>query len=127
MQLPNLSPQENPRFPQGQTACFQPCLRLPASASAANSKRNSEGAFLDNDSPVDTERAELDYRRFRPPRDSHDLSLPSQKFTRDSLLGNMLNSLDQFSLSQINTSIATTFEDDGDPYGVPRVMRSRDP
>ncbi|KAI0965521.1 hypothetical protein F4678DRAFT_485189 [Xylaria arbuscula] len=95
-------------------------LRLPASGSAANSKRNSDDSFLDNDSPVDADRVGLDFRQFRPPRDSHDLSLPSQKFTRDSLLGNMLNSLDQFSLSQINTPIAPTFEDDGDPYGVPR-------
>ncbi|KAI0099710.1 hypothetical protein GGR51DRAFT_576158 [Nemania sp. FL0031] len=96
-------------------------LRLPASGSAANSKRNSEESFLDNDSPTDAERAELDYRYGRPPRDSHDLSLPAQKFTRDSLLGNMLNSLDQFSLSQISAPpIATTYEDDGDPYGVPR-------
>ncbi|KAI1305105.1 hypothetical protein F5Y03DRAFT_164227 [Xylaria venustula] len=95
-------------------------LRLPVSGSAANSKRNSDDSFLDNESPVDADRVGLDYRQFRPPRDSHDLSLPSQKFTRDSLLGNMLNSLDQFSLSQINTPIAPTFEDDGDPYGVPR-------
>ncbi|KAJ8117309.1 hypothetical protein ONZ43_g4240 [Nemania bipapillata] len=95
-------------------------LRLPASGSAANSKRNSEESFLDNDSPADAERPELDYRYGRPPRDSHDLSLPAQKFTRDSLLGNMLNSLDQFSLSQISAPIATTYEDDGDPYGVPR-------
>ncbi|KAJ3569032.1 hypothetical protein NPX13_g6217 [Xylaria arbuscula] len=95
-------------------------LKLPASTSAANSKRNSEESFLDNDFPVDGQRVEPDYRHFRPPRDSHDLSLPSQNITRDSLLGNMLNSLDQFSLSQINTPIATTFEDDGDPYGVPR-------
>ncbi|KAI0908010.1 hypothetical protein F4823DRAFT_564246 [Ustulina deusta] len=118
---PESLPSRKPSFPaKGKPPVSNRGLRLPASASAANSKRNSEESFLDNDSPVDTERAELDYRRFRPPRDSHDLSLPSQKFTRDSLLGNMLNSLDQFSLSQINTSIATTFEDDGDPYGVPR-------
>ncbi|KAK5625808.1 hypothetical protein RRF57_001524 [Xylaria bambusicola] len=95
-------------------------LKLPASALATNSKRNSEESFLDHDSPIDGERVEPDYRHFRPPRDSHDLSLPSQKFTRDSLLGNMLNSLDQFSLSQVNTSIASASEDDGDPYGVPR-------
>lgn len=95
-------------------------LRLPASGSATASKRNSEDSFLEKDSPIDAERTELDYRQGRPPRDSHDLSLPSQKFTRDSLLGNMLNSLDQFSLTQIKTHIGTTFEDDGDPYGVPR-------
>ncbi|KAI0409279.1 hypothetical protein F4802DRAFT_243021 [Xylaria palmicola] len=95
-------------------------LRLPAAGSAAASKRNSEESFHDHDSLTDAERAELDYRSSRLPRDSHDLSLPAQKFTRDSLLGNMLNSLDQFSLTQINTHIAPTFEDDGDPYGVPR-------
>ncbi|KAI1429084.1 hypothetical protein F5Y12DRAFT_799222 [Xylaria sp. FL1777] len=114
-------PSRKPSYPaKGKPPVSNRGLRLPASAPAANSKRNSEESFLDNDSPVDTERVELDYRHFRPPRDSHDLSLPSQKFTRDSLLGNMLNSLDQFSLSQINTPIAPTFEEDGDPYGVPR-------
>ncbi|KAI1184397.1 hypothetical protein F5B17DRAFT_83826 [Nemania serpens] len=95
-------------------------LRLPASGSAANSKRNSEESFLDNDSPTDAKRPAIDYRLGRARRDSHDLSLPAQKFTRDSLLGSMLNSLDQFSLSQISAPIATTLEDDGDPYGVPR-------
>ncbi|KAI1173381.1 hypothetical protein F4777DRAFT_455527 [Nemania sp. FL0916] len=95
-------------------------LRPPASGSAPTSKRNSEESFLDNDSPIETERTEIDYRRGRAPRDSHDLSLPAQNFARDSLLGNMLNSLDQFSLSQISAPIPATLEDEGDPYGVPR-------
>ncbi|KAI1437329.1 hypothetical protein GGR50DRAFT_97054 [Xylaria sp. CBS 124048] len=99
--------------------------RLPASASLANSKRNSEESFHDHDYPSDSERPDSDYGNVRAPRDSHDLSLPTRNFTRDSLLGNMLNSLDQFSLSQINTPIAPTFEeddedDDDDLYGVPR-------
>ncbi|KAI1110347.1 hypothetical protein F5Y14DRAFT_363484 [Nemania sp. NC0429] len=95
-------------------------LRLPASRSAANSKRNSEESFLDNDSPTDAEGPGIDFLG-RARRDSHDLSLPAQKFTRDSLLGNMLSSLDQFSLSQITAPpFAPTLEDDGDPYGVPR-------
>ncbi|KAI0154727.1 hypothetical protein GGR57DRAFT_502473 [Xylariaceae sp. FL1272] len=88
------------------------------------SKASSEGSFLDNDSPVDSHLA--DYRS-PPLRDSHDLSLPNQDFTRDSLLGNMLNSLDQFSLGHIYTPSAPAFsfgDDDGDggddPYGVPR-------
>ncbi|KAI1264316.1 hypothetical protein F5Y18DRAFT_79064 [Xylariaceae sp. FL1019] len=90
------------------------------------SKASSEGSFLDNDSPVDSHSA--DYRS-PPPRDSHDLSLPNQDFTRDSLLGNMLNSLDQFSLGHIHTPTAPGFgfgdddgdgDGDGDPYGVPR-------
>ncbi|GAW13482.1 hypothetical protein ANO14919_028680 [Xylariales sp. No.14919] len=118
---PELLSSRKPSFPaKGKPPVSNRGLRLPASGSAANSKRNSEESFLDHEPPFDAERVEPDSRNFRPPRDSHDLSLPSQKFTRDSLLGNMLNSLDQFSLSQINTPIATTFEDDGDPYGVPR-------
>ncbi|KAI0183051.1 hypothetical protein EV127DRAFT_34755 [Xylaria flabelliformis] len=115
------APERKPSFPaKGRPPVSSRGLRLPASGSGTASKRNSEESFFDNDSPTGAERAELDYRRSRPVRDSHDLSLPAQKFTRDSLLGNMLNSLDQFSLSQINTPIASTFEDDGDPYGVPR-------
>lgn len=37
-------------------------------------------------------------------RDSHDLSLSPRNVTRDSLLGNMLLSLDQFSMGQVNSS-----------------------
>ncbi|KAI2634608.1 hypothetical protein GGS21DRAFT_518609 [Xylaria nigripes] len=102
--------------------------RHAASAPGANLKRTSQDSLLDNDDSTDTEKTEFDHPNARPTRDSHDLSLPTKNFTRDSLLGNMLNSLDQFSLSQINTPIAPTFEeeddddddDDGDPYGVPR-------
>ncbi|KAI0468223.1 hypothetical protein F4859DRAFT_491942, partial [Xylaria cf. heliscus] len=118
----DVAPERKPSFPaKGRPPVSSRGLRLPTSSgSAGTSKRNSEDSFLDNGSPTGAEQPELDYRRSRPTRDSHDLSLPAQKFTRDSLLGNMLNSLDQFSLSQIHTPIATTFEDDGDPYGVPR-------
>lgn len=38
----------------------------------------------------------------RQPRDSHDLSLSPRNVTRDSLLGNMLLSLDQFSMGQMS-------------------------
>ncbi|KAG8162465.1 hypothetical protein KVR01_008230 [Diaporthe batatas] len=40
------------------------------------------------------------------PRDSHDLSLSPRNVTRDSLLGNMLLSLDQFSMGQMNCAQA---------------------
>ncbi|KAJ4387492.1 hypothetical protein N0V93_008084 [Gnomoniopsis smithogilvyi] len=39
-------------------------------------------------------------------RDSHDLSLSPRNVTRDSLLGNMLLSLDQFSMGQVNCAQA---------------------
>ncbi|ROV90972.1 hypothetical protein VSDG_07715 [Cytospora chrysosperma] len=63
-----------------------------------------------------------DYERDRdvpssPPhphtRDSHDLSLSPRNVTRDSLLGNMLLSLDQFSMGQMN---------DGQAGGISRTM-----
>jgi len=114
-------PSRKSQFPtKGKPPVSSRGFRFPTS-SAPISKRNSDESFLDNDSYTDQERSEYDPRQSRLPRDSHDLSLPAQKFTRDSLLGNMLNSLDQFSLSQINTPVATAFDDDdGDFYGVPR-------
>ncbi|KAI1339837.1 hypothetical protein F5Y15DRAFT_71344 [Xylariaceae sp. FL0016] len=98
--------------------------KLSASTNASNSTHDSEESFLDNDSPVDLNKPEPEIpRNYRLTRDSHDLSLPSRQFTRDSLLGNMLTSLDQFSLGQIDsppgTGTGTAFDDD-DPYGVPR-------
>ncbi|KAI1817677.1 hypothetical protein GGS20DRAFT_582178 [Poronia punctata] len=116
-------PSRKPQYPsRGGPPVSNRGFRLPASSAAA-SKRNSDESSLGRASSTDAERTDLDYRHARPPRDSHDLSLPAQKFTRDSLLGNMLNSLDQFSLSQINTPTAAAFDEHSDVYGVPR----RDP
>lgn len=50
----------------------------------------------------------------RNTRDSHDLSFPARQITRDSLVTNMLSSLDKFSLGQINTPMGPMFEDDDD-------------
>ncbi|KAI0388346.1 hypothetical protein F5Y17DRAFT_463797 [Xylariaceae sp. FL0594] len=113
-------PSRLPQFPtKGGPPVSSRGFRFPTS-SGPSTKRDSDDSFLDNDSYTDPDRSEYDPRHSRPPRDSHDLSFPSQKFTRDSLLGNMLNSLDQFSLSQINTPVAASFDQDGDVYGVPR-------
>ncbi|KAI1807511.1 hypothetical protein F4811DRAFT_559812 [Daldinia bambusicola] len=83
--------------------------------------RDSEDSFLDNGS--DDIRAndhdQPDLLRRRNVRDSHDLSLPSRQFTRDSLVTNMLTSLDQFSLGQIHTPVNNMFDDD-DPLSPPR-------
>ncbi|KAI5859781.1 hypothetical protein GGS23DRAFT_260867 [Durotheca rogersii] len=75
---------------------------------------NSEESFLDNSSPIEraTEPDLADLPRGRNPRDSHDLSLPARQFTRDSLVTNMLTSLDQFSLGQLHTPTTNMFEDD---------------
>ncbi|KAB5518202.1 hypothetical protein GE09DRAFT_1012075, partial [Coniochaeta sp. 2T2.1] len=61
--------------------------------------------FLDSLTPIDTSNKEND-RPPEPPqpnhRDSHDLSLSPRQVTRDSLVTNMLLSLDQFSMGQSN-------------------------
>ncbi|KAJ1325869.1 PH and SEC7 domain-containing protein [Microdochium nivale] len=81
--------------------------------------RDSDESFLDAETPVDVNKEnEPFYRRPGPQnlRDSHDLSLPAEQFTRDSLVGNMLSSLDQFSLGQIQTPTRGLF-DEADRYG----------
>jgi hypothetical protein len=69
--------------------------------------------FLDSLTPIDTSNKEND-RPAEPPqpnyRDSHDLSLSPRQVTRDSLVTNMLLSLDQFSIGQVNG-----------PFGAPRA------
>ncbi|KAK6085146.1 Sec7 domain-containing protein [Seiridium cupressi] len=86
----------------------------PSSASSLPSNgrdRDFEESFLDNDTPIDTANKENEpgFRSDRPMkspanyRDSHDLSLPARQVTRDSLVTNMLMSLDKLSLAQINT------------------------
>lgn len=49
------------------------------------------------------------------PRDSHDLSLSSRDVTRDSLVANMLLSLDQFSLEQHNQQQSHQFDQHHSP------------
>ncbi|KAI1413315.1 hypothetical protein F5Y13DRAFT_198583 [Hypoxylon sp. FL1857] len=90
--------------------------------SASTPSRDSEESFLDNGSD-EIRGNEQDLpdlpRSGRHPRDSHDLSFPSRQFTRDSLVTNMLSSLDQFSLGQIHTPVTNMFDDD-DPLSPPR-------
>ncbi|RYO77772.1 hypothetical protein DL766_002331 [Monosporascus sp. MC13-8B] len=105
-----------------------------APATSGN-RRDSEESFLDDDDAGPGSFLEFDgtttnkeseprspYSRNpkRFTRDSHDLSFPARQITRDSLVTNMLNSLDQFSLGQISTPTRLMF-DDGDNYGPPRA------
>ncbi|RYP10012.1 hypothetical protein DL764_000941 [Monosporascus ibericus] len=98
-------------------------------------RRNSEESFLDDEDAGPGPFLEIDdamtnkesepmspYSRNpkRFTRDSHDLSFPARQITRDSLVTNMLNSLDQFSLGQISTPTRLMF-DDNDNYASSRV------
>lgn len=86
---------------------------LRMSTNPARDARDLE-TFLDSLTPVDSSNKEND-RPAEPPqpnyRDSHDLSLSPRQVTRDSLVANMLLSLDQFSMvGQANGPF-------GDPMG----------
>lgn len=81
----------------------------PSSSTTASSQESPFGdSFLDNLTPVDMVNKEnnpdfLSDRATKNFRISHDLSLPARQVTRDSLVTNMLLSLDAFSLGQMNT------------------------
>ena len=86
--------------------------------------------FLDSITPVDMSNKEND--RPEPPRpnprDSHDLSLSPRNVTRDSLVTNMLLSLDQFSMGQMNDQFAeskTMTYDDANMYSYGNDTGSR--
>jgi len=77
-------------------------LRAPSARDTADIE-----TFLDSLTPIDMSNKENDrpdqHHSSPPhPRDSHDLSLPARQVTRDSLVANMLLSLDQLSMGQIN-------------------------
>ena len=76
----------------------------PLSPDDMSSKENDFPAEYDRDRDhTSTPSATTPPSRPQPrPRDSHDLSLSPRNVTRDSLLGNMLLSLDQFSMGQMN-------------------------
>jgi hypothetical protein len=64
---------------------------------ALNVRSTTRETFLDDITPIDRSRDMDPDGRARGIRDSHDLSLSPRQITRDSLVDNMLLSLDQFS------------------------------
>lgn len=78
-------------------------LRTASQASQATRDGPDIESFLDSITPVDLSNKENDRPEPCLPnsRDSHDLSLPPRQVTRDSLVTNMLLSLDQFSMDQL--------------------------
>ncbi|OBT50967.1 hypothetical protein VE04_09469 [Pseudogymnoascus sp. 24MN13] len=89
---PNLSP---PRTPPGTRS--RRALRERDNNTTAPAAIPRE-TFLDDSTPVDFGRPSPQARRADGERHSHDLSLAPEQVTRDSLVNNMLLSLDQFSL-----------------------------
>lgn len=71
-----------------------------ASSRPPVSNIHAHESFLENATPVEDDMAD----RLPPTnnRDSHDLSLSPRNVTRDSLVANMLLSLDQFSMAQLS-------------------------
>ncbi|KAH6653180.1 hypothetical protein BKA67DRAFT_310976 [Truncatella angustata] len=125
---PTSPPQRKPPIPsRNRPPVSSRALKVQPQSSAASSSgrdrdrdrdrdtdrdRDFGESFLDNDTPTDTMANKenepglgMDFSMKSPVnyRDSHDLSLPARQVTRDSLVTNMLMSLDKFSLSQIDT------------------------
>ncbi|KAK4240721.1 hypothetical protein C8A03DRAFT_41738 [Achaetomium macrosporum] len=90
---------------------FGQALRLPESQVRDTSHIET---FLEGlapvDIPIDMSNKEPDRPEPRRPaqRDSHDLSLSPRQVTRDSLVANMLLSLDQLSMGQLGTSLGAS-------------------
>ncbi|KAK4443315.1 hypothetical protein QBC34DRAFT_417267, partial [Podospora aff. communis PSN243] len=100
--------------PTSSKAKGQRALRAPSARDTADIE-----TFLDGLTPVDMSNKEND--RPEPPRpnprDSHDLSLSPRQVTRDSLVTNMLLSLDQLSMGQINGPYSGGARPGFDDYG----------
>ncbi|KAF4976099.1 hypothetical protein FDECE_18506, partial [Fusarium decemcellulare] len=98
-------------------------LRFPSSTVDAHE------SFLDNPTPVEDDMA--DRLPHATQRDSHDLSLSPRNVTRDSLVANMLLSLDQFSMAQLSDkygpapgSRSHTFDETTPQFGAAEQTRS---
>ncbi|KAK3385198.1 hypothetical protein B0H63DRAFT_180202 [Podospora didyma] len=124
--LPQTPPAKSKRKPAAVTASGSGgrALRLPTTRDA------DMETFLESLTPVDitnsnSHNKEKERRPEPPrpnPRDSHDLSLPARQVTRDSLVTNMLLSLDQFSMGQTSNTFGAPragFDDPAiySPYG----------
>ncbi|KAF5650566.1 SEC7 component of non-clathrin vesicle coat [Fusarium tjaetaba] len=104
--------------------------RAPTRLPAPNT--HAHESFLENPTPVEDDMAD----RLPPSstqRDSHDLSLSPRNVTRDSLVANMLMSLDQFSMAQLSdkydpsstpASRTHTFDETSPQFGAAEQTRS---
>jgi hypothetical protein len=82
-----------PSTPTGPSRAFKPSLSM----RALNTSQLSQGTFFDDATPVDGRPAPTaDRSQLRDSHDSHDLSFSEGAAVRDSVVDNMLLSLDQF-------------------------------
>ena len=93
----------------------------------ASASHGPDESFLDNQTPVDAVMAEQHVSRVLQ-RDSHDLSLSPRNVTRDSLVTNMLLSLDQFSMTPHSNPPQYDDDDDDSPrfFDIPRYRPDND-
>jgi hypothetical protein len=82
-----------PTTPTGPSRAFKPSVSM----RALNTSQPSQGTFFDDATPVDRMREpDPDRSQLRDSHDSHDLSFAEGATVRDSVVDNMLLSLDQF-------------------------------
>ncbi|CAM1504274.1 Fc.00g018650.m01.CDS01 [Cosmosporella sp. VM-42] len=118
---PDCLPPAVSKSSKSQASADSRALRLSSNPPVPSSTptRHPHESFLDNPTPVEVDMAGLPSRA--PPRDSqrdsHDLSLSPRNVTRDSLVANMLLSLDQLSMGHLSDSYGPgshshTYDDD---------------
>lgn len=119
-QLPSTPPPRSSRKQHSSSKAVKSTSSHRTPRAPARDARDME-SFLDGLTPVDSSNKE-NTRPTEPRqpsyRDSHDLSLPARQVTRDSLVTNMLLSLDQFSMGQGQLS---TYEENKDAMEAPTV------
>ncbi|CRK07041.1 hypothetical protein BN1708_009765 [Verticillium longisporum] len=99
----------DPLTPPGKSKTSAPLPKKPAPRALkapSYSTHNADDSFLETPTPIDTDMSNKENTNpaYSRARDSHDLSLPARQVTRDSLMTNMLMSLDQFSMPSLGTN-----------------------
>lgn len=94
-----------PRTPQKDTSIRTGDGNTAVANRALRIKAAGNGPLLKDNVGVDHERGTEQDGTKHVFRDSHDLSIPARQITRDSLVENMLQSLDQFSLGQTSGGV----------------------
>jgi hypothetical protein len=96
-----------PATPTGPSRAFKPSISM----RALNTSQPSQGTFFDDATPVDRSHENETLRN--PLRDSHDLNFADGATVRDSVVDNMLLSLDAFSTGNIFGGSGSQYA----PYG----------
>jgi hypothetical protein len=108
-----------PTTPTGSSRTYKPSRSM----RALNTNQPKQETFFDDATPVDRSRANT--AEYNPLRDSHDLSFAEGGNVRDSVVDNMLLSLDQFSTGNLFGSSGPQYANYGEDDFFVALLRLR--